>query len=145
MERLNREYNLNINDKIAIKYGTANKVNPRVVYVSGKCWISPKIASNHKEYLIGLENTIRKSINTNLLNCHSFDGKYILDYDVSLENFKVGVKKFLSFDIYLRQNGDKVKQVKELIPIVSDKMIKVSNELVSNLENNGFSVTKKKK
>ena len=42
MERLNKEYYLNFNDKINLKYGSVNKNLPQVIYVCGSSWITPK-------------------------------------------------------------------------------------------------------
>lgn len=143
IKRLNREFNLDINDNMLLKYGTANKDNPIVLYVSGKCWVTPIRLGKHKETLINSQNVFIESIKKYLCNGYDFNDRFILDYDVSLENLKIGSKKYLSFDLFIKQIN--VTNIKELKPMMSDKVGKMVKHLVENLENNGFLVDKTKK
>lgn len=143
--RLNEKYTLEINDKMAIvKFGTTNKITPIVVYISLGTWIYPNTTGNHKQYLIDLEDTVRKSIKTNLLNDGLFCERYLLDYDICLDSFRLDSKRFLSIEIFLKQNSTIVHSMKELLPTVTERTIKVVDELVDDLESNNFTVTKTK-
>lgn len=143
--RLNEKYTLEINDKMAIvKFGTTNKITPIVVYISLGTWIYPNTTGNHKQYLIDLENTVRKSIKTNLLNDGLFCERYLLDYDICLDSFRLDSKRFLSIEIFLKQNSAIVHSMKELLPTVTERTIKVVDELVDDLESNDFTVSKTK-
>lgn len=143
-KRTTETHSLDISDKIAISYGTVNKKNPVVVYLSLGCWIFTNATWNNKEKLISLENTIRKFIKTQIINDGLFCERYILDYDVCLDNV-FRAKRFLSIDLYLKQNGTTIHSVKELLPTVSERTSTFIDELIGNLEDNDFTVTKTKK
>lgn len=144
--RTNEKYTLEINDKMAIvKFGTTNKITPIVVYISLGTWIYPNTTGNHKQYLIDLENTVRKSIKTNILNDGLFCERYLLDYDICLDSFRVDSKRFLSIEIFLKQNSTTILSMKELLPSLTDRTSKLVDELVDDLESNNFTVTKTKK
>lgn len=143
--RTNEKYTLEINDKMAIvKFGTVNKTKPQVVYISFGTWIYPNTTGNHKQYLIDLEDTVRKSIKTHILNDGLFCERYLLDYDICLDSFRLDSKRFLSIEIFLKQNSTIVHSMKELLPTVTERTIKVVDELVDDLESNNFTVTKTK-
>ena len=141
MKRLNKEYTLKVCDKISIKYGSINKDNPQVIYVSGKCWISPQTEMDYKKSLNKVENRMKKNITHLLSDGESFDKKTILDFDLSMDGFKPNVKRFLSFDFYLRQNKSRQKKLKELGGLLSARVGVISNDLVNDLEETGFDVS----
>ena len=143
--RLNEKYTLEINDKMAIvKFGTTNKITPIVVYISLGTWIYPNTTGNHKQYLIDLEKTVRKSIKTHIINDGLFCERYLLDYDICLDSFRLDSKRFLSIEIFLKQNSTIVHSMKELLSTVTERTSKLVDELVDDLESNNFTVTKTK-
>lgn len=143
-KRLCESYNLVINNKMATtKFGTVNKKNPVVVYISLGTWLYTK--GNHKQYLISLEDTVRRLIKTYLLNDGLFAQRYLLEYDVCLDPFRNGAKHFLSLDLYLKQNSTTILSMRELLPSVTERTSKFVDELIDNLEDSGFTVSKTKK
>ena len=62
MKRQKKEYNLDVCNHIILKYGTVNRDNPQVIYVSGKCWISPKDEMNYGKAISEIERNMRKNI-----------------------------------------------------------------------------------
>ena len=142
-KRTTETHSLDISDKIAISYGTVNKKNPVVVYLSLGCWIYSDTIGNHKQHLINLEDTVRKLVKTHIINDGLFCERYILDYDVCLDNV-FRAKRFLSIEIFLKQNGTTIHSVKELLPTVSERTSNLVDELVDDLESNDFTVTKTK-
>ena len=98
MKRLNKEYKLDVCKHISLKYGTVNKNNPQVVYVSGKCWVSPLKQMDYANVVNGIEKDMRKNIKNFLIDGVNFDNKYILDFDISIDKLLPNEKKFLSFD-----------------------------------------------
>lgn len=144
MRRLNKEYKLDLCDKIALKYGSTNKDNPQVVYISGHCWVIPKCKMNY-EYVIGkIEDAIRKDIKLYVIDGINFERKHIFEFDLSTENMEVGDKKFLSFDLYLKQVDENKKSLKSLKEIIAAKMNLLMNDLLSLFDDNDFSVQMKK-
>lgn len=144
-KRLSQTYNLDVNNKMAISFGTVNKTNPVVVYLSLGCWIYSNTTGNqNKQKLISLEDTVRNLVKTNLLYDGLFSQRYILDYDVSLNNV-IRSKRFLYINVYLKQNSTTIHTVKELLPTVTERASKFIDEVVDDLEENGFTVSKTKK
>lgn len=141
-KRLSQTYNL-VNDKMAISFGTVNKTKPQVVFITAGCWIYSDAIGNHKQYLIDLENTIRKLIKDYLLNDGLFSQRFILDYDVCLDNI-FRRKRFVNIEVFLKQNSTTVHTVKELLPSVTERTTNLVDELIDELESNDFTVTKKK-
>ena len=111
MKRLNKEYKLDVCKHISLKYGTVNRNNPQVVYVSGKCWVSPLRVMNYGDIISNIEKEMRRNIKTFFIDEINFDNKYILDFDINVDNINPNEKKFLSFDFYLRQNEKNKKKL----------------------------------
>lgn len=144
MKRLNKEYKLDVCKHINLKYGTVNKNNPQVVYVSGKCWVSPLRIMDYTKVINAIEKNMRKNIKTFLIDDINFVDKYILDFDISIEKIFPNEKKFLSFDFYLRQNEKNKKELIDLKDMFSRKISTIANNLVYMFKENGFTIEKTK-
>ena len=144
MKRLNKEYKLDVCKHISMKYGTVNKNNPQVVYVSGKCWVSPLKQMDYANVVNGIEKNMRKNIKTFLVDGVNFENKYILDFDVNVENILPNEKKFLSFDFYLRQNESNKKSLTDLKDTFNGKISTIANNLVYMFKENDFTIEKTK-
>ena len=144
MKRLNKEYKLDVCNHVIVKYGSVNKDNPQVIYISGKCWVSPKHQMDYEYVISRIEKEMKKSIKLFLIDEINFTNRFILDFDINTDKFNIGGKKFLSFDFYLRQNDSDVKKLKDLKEMLSNKVSTVVNNLVYLFKENGFTVEKKK-
>ena len=144
MKRLNKEYKLDVCNHVIVKYGSVNKDNPQVIYVSGKCWVSTKHQMDYEYIISRIEKEMKKSIKLFLIDEINFTNRFILDFDINTDKFNIGDKKFLSFDFYLRQNDSDVKKLKDLKEILSNKVSTVVNNLVYLFKENGFTVEKRK-
>jgi hypothetical protein len=144
MKRLNKEYKLDVCKHISLKYGTVNRNNPQVVYVSGKCWVSPLRAMNYGDIISNIEKEMRRNIKTSFIDEINFDNKYILDFDINVDNINPNEKKFLSFDFYLRQNEKNKKQLGDLKDMLNRKVSTIANNLVYMFKENDFSIEKRK-
>ena len=168
MQRLNKEYKLNVCNHIIVKYGSVNKDNPQVVYISGKCWVSPqremdynnvidgieeRMKKNIKSFLIEadysclanlIESDFRKTVRRVMLDGINFENRLILDFDVVTDKMFVGSRKYLCFEIYLRQNEKNKKRLKDLSSIITSKTSIIANSLAESLHRNGFLVGKQK-
>ena len=145
MARLNREYDLDICNHVIVKYGSVNKDNPQVIYITGKCWIT---ATNdmidHEKVIDKIEHKMKKNIRLFFMDGSSFQNKYILDFDLNTESM-YGTKKFFSFGIYLRQNDNEIRTLKNIREVIENKASSVVNSLVYSLRENGFMVERSKK
>ena len=144
MKRLNKEYKLDVCNHVVVKYGSINKDNPQVVYVSGKCWVTPNIKMPYRDIIDYVKDEMKKNIKLFLIDGINFDKRFILDFDIAADKFNVGEKKFLSFDFYLRQNEENKKTLKELKAFISGKLSTIVNSLVYQLNENNFDVAKRK-
>ena len=144
MKRLNKEYKLDVCNHIAVKYGSVNKDNPQVIYVSGKCWITPLQEMDYLPIFAKIEKNMRYNIKTFLIDDVNFDKRYILDFDVSIDNLVPREKKFLSFDFYLRQNEKNKKELSTLKDILTTKVSTITNNLVYMFKENNFIIDKNK-
>jgi len=144
MKRLNKEYKLDVCNHISLKYGTVNRNNPQVIYVSGKCWITPNKEMSYSDVINGIESNMRRNIKFFMIDGVNFDNKYILDFDINVDALAPNTKKFLSFDFYLRQNEENKKGLSELKDFFTRKVSTIANNLVYKLNENGFTVNKRK-
>lgn len=144
MKRLNKEYKLDVCSHVTVKYGTVNKENPQVIYVSGRCWVSPMSNMNYSYVMDEIEKKLRKNIRLFLMDGVNFDKRFILDFDINTDKFNVGEKKFLSFDFYLKQNEENKRPLKELKSILRSRLSTIVNNLVYCFQENDFNVEKKK-
>ena len=144
MKRLNKEYKLDVCNHISLKYGTVNRNNPQVVYISGKCWVSPQKEMDYSNVINDIEKSMRKNIKSFLIDGVNFDNKFILDFDINIDNLTPKTKKFLSFDFYLRQNEKNKKELVDLKELFDRKISTIANNLVYSFKENDFTVDKKK-
>ena len=144
MKRLNKEYKLDVCNHISLKYGTVNRNNPQVVYVSGKCWVSPQRDMDYGNVIDNIEKTMRKNIKSFLIDGINFDNRFILDFDINIDSLVPREKKFLSFDFYLRQNEKNKKQLQDLNDLFKRKVSTIANNLVYSFKENDFTINKKK-
>jgi len=144
MKRLNKEYKLDVSKDVLLKYGSVNKDNPQVIYVSGKCWISPTREMDYDKVITDIESDMRKNIRKVFIDGENFENRFILDFDVSTDGLFPNRKKFLSFDFYLRQKERNKKKLSDIKEFINDKVRYVSNEMVFSFKENAFTVQKSK-
>lgn len=144
MKRLNKEYRLDVCNHIIVKYGSVNKDNPQVVYITGRCWVSPQCQMNYKYVIEMIEKEMRKNIKLFLTDGINFDNKFILDFDINIDKMNPNEKKFLSFDLYIRQNENNKKTLKELKQFLNSKISTITNNLVYCFKENDFTIEKRK-
>lgn len=144
MKRLKKEYVLDVCNHIDIKYGTVNKDNPQVIYVSGKCWVSPSIEMDYEKAISCIEKDMKRNIRNILMDGINFDKKFILDFEVNTDGMSPSNKRFLSFDFYLKQNESNKKSLSDVGSILSRKVSTISNNLVYLFRENSFSIEKRK-
>jgi hypothetical protein len=144
MKRLNKEYKLDVSNNVILKYGSVNKDNPQVVYVSGKCWVCPTQETDYDGVIASIESDMRKNIRKVFIDGENFENRFILDFDVSTDGLFPNRKKFLSFDFYLRQKEKNKKKLSDIKEFINDKVRYVSNEMVFSFNDNSFTVQKTK-
>lgn len=142
MERLSKEFKLNISNNISVKYGSVDKNNPKVIYIEGKCWISPLFEGDYTAHIDNIKAQFRKGVSKLLISNEVYSSKFILDFDVNTENMKIDEKKFLSFNIFLRQKSNSLYTLKDAK--LYERFPTMVNMLYNLLNENEFMVTKRK-
>ena len=143
-QRLTTEKTIN-HDFFRLKFGTVNRINPPVVYLDGRTFISPIEDMESYNYII---QKIRKSFSTTIgyevAGNELFDSRYILDFQVANSGVRVGKKSFLSFQLMLKQKGNNVKTFKEIKKLSEKQLITVVDKMVKDISND-FIISKTKK
>lgn len=144
-QRLHNEKKIE-NKNFRLKIGTTNKVNPLVVYIEGRTFISPSTEKeDYSKDISEIKRSLSQSISQNIRQTSRFDNRYIMDFQVASSGVTKGKKSFLSFQFLLRQNKDKVLNIREL----KEQEISTINNIVDALEQSiithNFSLSKTKK
>ena len=142
MQRLNKEFKLNISDNISLKYGTVNKDNPQVIYLSGKCWVSPLFEGDYFNVVDLIKKEFKHDISSFVFNDSVFNPHFILDFDFDNDNLQYGKKKFISFNIFFKQSNEiPIKVNNNVFKTKFDELI---NDFLNLFISNDFSVSKSK-
>ena len=143
-QRLTSEKTLN-HEFFRLKFGTVNRVNPQVVYLEGRTFISPLEELDSYNYLIqNIRKKFSSSIGYEIAGNEFFDSRYILDFQVANSGVKVGKKSFLSFQLMLKQRSNNLKSFKEIKKLSEEPLIRVINKMVDEITND-FIISKTKK
>ncbi len=144
-QRLNIEKKIK-NDFFNIKIGTVNRLNPQVIYFEVRTFISPmEEYSNYNYVFSSLRKELSRNLTEKLSNNKYFNKKFILDFQVANSGVKVNKKSYLTFQLFLKQNGNELKELKEIKKISEPFMTEILNELKQNIIDFNFSITKTKK
>jgi hypothetical protein len=144
MIRLNKEIKLNNCKSINLKYGSINKNDPQVIYVSGKMWVCPTYDGDYYEQIDIIHNKFKRKLNAVLDNSVVFDKKYILDFDINPENLIKDKKRFFSVTFFVKQKREKLTNLNNIKNIISSNFGSLFKELECELIENEFEVSKAK-
>lgn len=144
MIKLNKEIRLNNCKNISLKYGSVNKNDPKVIYVTGKMWICPTYDGDFEKMMEYFHLSFKKELSKVLKNSSVFDTKYILDFDINQTNLVKNKKKYFSITFFVRQKSDNLIKLKNIKNIISYDFGYLFNELENNLIENDFEVSKTK-
>jgi hypothetical protein len=144
MIKLNKEIKLNNCKNINLKYGSVNKNDPKVIYVTGKMWICPTYDGDFEKMMEYFHLSFKKKLSNVLKNSSVFDAKYILDFDINQTNLVKNKKKYFSITFFVRQKSDNLIKLKNMKNIISYDFGYLFNELENNLIENDFEVSKTK-
>ena len=134
------------NDFFNIKLGTVNKNNPEVIYFEFRTFISPlEESNNYSQVFAFLKKEFSKKISDSLKLNDFFSEKYILDFQIANSGIRINKKSYLSFQLFLRQKNEVIKELKEIKKIAEPFLVNLLNEFKNDIISNNFSVTKTKK
>jgi hypothetical protein len=144
MIRLNKEIKIDACKNINLKYGSVNKNDPQVIYVSGKMWICPTYDGDFNEPINLVYNNFRKELNSILRKSVVFDSKHILDFDINPINLVKNKKKFFSISFFVKQKSEKLINLKNMKNLISSNFGYLFKNLERDLIENEFEVSKTK-
>ncbi len=144
MIRLNKEIKIDSCKNICLKYGSVNKNDPQVIYVSGKMWICPTYDGDFATPINLAYNNFKKELSKILNDSVVFDKKHILDFDINPENLIKDKKKFFSISFFIKQNSDKLINLNNMKNLISSNFGYLFRELENSLIENDFEISKTK-
>jgi hypothetical protein len=127
-----------------LKYGSINKNDPQVIYVSGKMWLCPTYDGDYNEQINLMHNNFKKRLNSVLSDSVIFEKKHILDFDLNVENLIKNKKKFFSITFFIKQKREKLVNLNNIKNIISSDFGYLFKELENELIENEFEVSKTK-
>lgn len=142
MKRLNKEYKICSDKTIELIYGSTNKNNPQVIYISGKCWISPSFCGDYETILNNIKKEFIRYINKFIKFDKIFDNKFILDFDINIDSLNLNTKKYLSFNIFFKQKDEVIYSLKN--EKLFSNFYQLSDKLEELLKSNDFEIYKRK-
>lgn len=139
MKRLCKEYTISTDGKFRLSYGTIDKDNPSVVFITGKTWVIPPSVCDMKDRVGNVLKDMRTTVRKAVFRRMSITDKYILDFDMKPESIVPGRKKFVSFELLVKQrNGSQNKDIKLIMSEMSDIANKIAYGLEASLNKNSF-------
>ena len=122
-----------------VVYGSVNNKNPKALYINISAWAEPKNDSeiNYNRIIRNSDKKIRQ-ITFNLLDKNTIDlfhkERTIVDFDMRESGVKYGKKSFVNCEITL--------YLKYEIPVNSDELKPMIDDLIDNIINLGFEENK---
>jgi hypothetical protein len=142
--RLNKEIKIDVCDNINLKYGSVNKNDPQIIYVSGKMWISPSYEGDFETPINIIHSNFKKELTKSLRDSSIFESKHILDFDINPLTMTKDKKSFFSISFYVRQKPEKIINLNNIKHLISSKFGYLFRDLERDLIDNEFKVSKTK-
>ena len=143
MQRLTKEYPLNINEFIDMKYGSVDKNRPCVIYIEGKSWVTPKCKGTYKDAISEIVTNFKDNFKAAIHSTDDFYNKFLFDFDIKSNLLKENKKSFMSFELLIKQNGD-VLTLNDIKTKVEMLLGGTTNNLVEDFNKHIFILEKRK-
>lgn len=134
-----KELKMEIFNNYTVVYGSVNNNNPKALYIAISAWAQPK--TDAEENYGRVIKDINKKVKQSLYNKLSADTetefikeRTIVDLDIRESGIKYGKRSYLNCEITLF--------LKEEIPVNSDKMKHILNDLVKSTIHSVFDTNK---
>lgn len=142
-KRLNKVFKLNNIENATVKYGTNDKINPQVIFISFKTWIIPTFEDETYVSVFELsKRQIKKIISSFISETNIFSSKYIIDFNLNPNKLTSKGKKFMQIDIFFKQNNKECISIND--NIFHSIFTMLINDIMNNLEENDFSLSNRK-
>lgn len=141
MKRLNKEYSLDISDYIDVRYGSVDKLNPVVIYVTCKTWLCPQCIEDYDENIDSVFNDFKKKLRKSIMDSKYFENRFVCDFDLKTASVRENKKNYISFEFFIKQTNT-VYPLKDMKDTMKDTFKGIIDDLVINLEKHTFKLTK---
>lgn len=135
-ERKNKEYKINSGNSFKLKFGSTDKNNPKVVYINGSTWMIPPKVDDIKAVIPSIERNVRNFVKYEINNNSLLDKSFIFDFDLKQDSTIPGRRKFVSFELYVRQRD--MSSLGEISENISSMASKISGKIEQELLENEF-------
>lgn len=142
-KRLSKAFTIKSFDNASVKYGTMDKTNPQVIYMSIRTWIKPSFIDESYESIFDITKHQIKSTISNFVNEeNNFSSKYILDFDINPAKLNYKTSKFMQMDVFFKQKNDSLLKINDKSLHSSFSIL--ANDILNNFENNDLVLSKTK-
>lgn len=129
-----------------LKIGTTMKMNPLVIYIEGRTFISPlSYKDDYSQDISEIKRTFRLAIGDNIRCSDLFENNYIVDFQVASKGIMPNKKSFLSFQFFLKQNRNNILKLKDLKPSAENIVNNIVQSLETDIIGHNFAISKTKK
>lgn len=137
---IKREIKLDFSDNMRVKFGTVDRLNPRIVYLSYRFWVEPIGESDYGEDFEIIKKNIRHLIRKTLSEDYLFSKKYIFDFLMNGDTLNEKKNKCVEFSIYLKQSSTDIVGFMDLLKVSKETVRKMVNGIEDEFVSNGFKV-----
>lgn len=138
-----KEYDINLNESIEIRYGSINHKLPLVIYVTCKAWVCPKNDGAYDVFTHQTFSKFKSKLKSIIFNSPHFENKFVCDFDLNTETMKVNKKNYLGLEFYIKQK-DNMLSLKQIKPMIEKSFKPLIDDLVQDFYDNTFILTKGK-
>ena len=143
--RLNNEKKID-NENFKLKIGTTNKLNPVIVYVEGKAFISPMDEKDdYSKDMSDIKYAFKQNIRETLSEMKNFEKKFLLDFQVASSGISVKKKSFLTFQFFMRQKKERIMKLNDVKNMSAAYIGKMVDTLSDDIRDHNYLITKTKK
>ena len=138
-----KEYTIEINENIEVKYGSINHKMPLVVYVHCKAWVCPQYQCEYDIVANEAFDKFKKSLKKTIYTSPYFEDRFVCDFDLNTDSMCVNKKNYLEFEFYVKQK-DILMTLPQIKPTIEHSFKPLINALVQDFEDNTFILSKSK-
>jgi hypothetical protein len=143
MKRTNKEIELLLNESCETFYGTTNKLNPKIIYLTCKTWVEPNDEKDYEQIINKSIIKLKKELFDKISHSNIFDKTFISNFEINTLSLKKNKKNFFNFEIYIKQKN-KILPFNDLKSDITNLFQPLINHLFLNLTNNSLVLTKGK-
>lgn len=131
-----RKYKLQDEGMMSLTFGTEDRMNPDVVCMTGKVWVSYNGEDDCEKVSDKARNQTRREIHEWLETSRCFSDRMIFDFSIVASHMGKGIKKLLTVEVFLRRKGD--YELAAMKDAAEAALRPIFRRMLSSLEAAGF-------